>query len=179
MERNNLIEYLPPYMVKFKEMQQIMSTEDKELDKIDTAVQSVLNNAFIKDCDENGIKVYEKLLKITPNRSESLESRKARVSLRWNDRIPYTLKTLLNRINGLCGVNNYDLDADWENYYFQLTVHLELFSEVKTLETILDEMLPLNISYDVSNVIECKPYGNVYTAGTVTSTEIIQVGGVS
>lgn len=166
-------------MIKFKEMQQIMSTEDKEMDVVDASIQLLLNNAFIDDCNEDGIKVYEKLLKITPSRTESLESRKARVSLRWNDRIPYTLKILINRINGLCGINNYELDADWENYYFHLIVHLELFSEVKTLETILDEMLPLNISYDISNVIECKPYGNTYIAGTVTSTEIIQVGGVS
>ena len=176
MYRKPLIESLPQYMRQYKEIKEIMKTEDSEIDELNNNLSKVLKNAFIDDCDEFGIKKYEKLLKIVPNSTETLESRKARVKLRWNDNIPYTKRTLIEKLNVLCGVNSYDLDIT-DEYYIHLLINLSLFSQIKTLEDVLDDMLPMNIFYEIDNIIECNAHDETVIAGAVSFVEIIEIGG--
>lgn len=178
MQRKKLIDYLPPIMQNFSEIKEIMKVEQAEMNLLDVNIQRVLDNAFIEDCDEYGIKKYENILGITASNIETLESRKARVALKWNDMIPYTYKVLVGRLNGLCGINNYTIDADLSNYYFHFYVHLEMFSEVGALEDMLNDMLPANIKYDITNIIMTEQCGIGYFAGAVSISETIEIGGV-
>lgn len=178
MDRKKLIEYLPPCMMKYKEIKEIMSTEDIEMDLLHDNVQKCLNNAFIAKCDEYGIKKYESLLGINASSTETLESRKARVMLKWNDMIPYTYKVLVNRLNSLCGVNNYTIDADLENYYLSVDLKISLYSGVSSLQAVLEEMLPLNMQYKIFNDITCSINNSIYSAGVVSSTQIVNIGGM-
>lgn len=107
-----------------------------------------MNNAFIEDCDEYGIQKYENLLGITPSTEDTLNSRKLRVLLRWNDYIPYTYRVLVNKLNALCGVNNYTITGDHSEYYLHFETKLELFGQVKELEELFERVLPDNIYYD-------------------------------
>ena len=64
VERKALIDLLSEFMKQFKEFKEMMKTEDKMLSVIDEQMQMVLNHAFIEDCDENGLKKYENILKM-------------------------------------------------------------------------------------------------------------------
>lgn len=167
MERKQLLEYLPSFMQEFFEMKEIMKTEDVEMDVIDTGIEKVLDNAFIQDCDEYGIKKYETLLSIMPSSQDTLESRKSRVFLRWNDDIPYTYRVLIRKLNAFCGVNNYTLTGDESAYYLHFETSLGLFGQVKELEEMLEKMLPVNIFYELSNNLECEACSSVNLAGGV------------
>lgn len=145
--RKKLAEYLPAFTAQFREMQEIMNSEDIEFDLINRKIPEVLNNAFIEDCNEYGIRKYESLLKIIPDEKDSLGTRKARVLLHWNDCIPYTYKTLIMKLNTLCGVNNYDIDADIENYYMQFSIYSKV--NIAEVETFLENTIPLNIAYKI------------------------------
>lgn len=156
MERKQLLEYLPPFMQQLLEIKEIMQTEDVEMDGIDTNIQKVLDNAFIKDCDEYGIQKYETLLGIIPSFQDTLESRKSRVFLHWNDDIPYTYRMLVRKLNAFCGVNNYTITGDESAYYLHFETSLGLFGQVKELEEVLEKTLPANIYYKSSNSLKCE-----------------------
>ena len=72
MERKKLIEYLPEFMQTFAEMKEIMRAEDEEITAIDENLQKILDNAFIEDCDEYGIRKYETLLGIMASTEDTL-----------------------------------------------------------------------------------------------------------
>ena len=105
-ERKKLIQYLSPFAQSFGEMQEIMRVEEKWIDKMESHIGKIYDNAFIEDCDEYGIRKYEKLLGILSDTEEKLATRKLRVRVGWNDTIPYTYRTMIRKLNLLCGVNN-------------------------------------------------------------------------
>ena len=145
MEHKKLIEYLPAFMQQFVEMKEIMKMEDIEVDRIESNIQKVLDNAFMKDCDEDGIKKYEKLLHITPDKEDTLESRRTRVLLRWNDTLPYTWKTLKRKLDLYCGANQYVIKNDLEHYRIHLHTYFYQRWQMDELKEILEPMLPMNI----------------------------------
>jgi hypothetical protein len=170
VQRKPLIRYLPDFIKQFGEFQEIMKAEDSQFDRMDLNVQRVLNNAFIEDADEYGIKKYETLLGIIPSAEDTLESRRSRVLLRWNDKVPYTYRTLILKLNTLCGVNNYDITGNQEDYYLHFSTYLSLFGQVKELEEYLEKTLPENIYYESENTLNVQSNGSaIIASGTVIS----------
>lgn len=161
-DRKKLIELLSPFTKSFGEIQEIMRVEEEWMDKLEECIKKIYNNAFIEDCDEYGIKKYEDLLGILPESKDKLETRKIRVLARWNSMVPYTYRTLVQQLNILCGVNNYDIDSDLENYMISFSIYgKEDTSEIKQQ---LDRILPVNIAYDVRST---EGYGCAGATGIV------------
>lgn len=151
MERKKLIEYLPPFMRDFAEIKEIMNVEDAELDILNKKMWSVLDNCFIEDCDEYGIKKYENILGIIPLAEDTLESRKIRVLNRWNDTIPYTYKVLIRKLNIFCGVNNYEITGNLKDYELVITTSLSYIGQANELDIMLDKVVPVNMNITSNN----------------------------
>lgn len=151
VQRKQLIRYLPDFTKQFREFQEIMKVEDLQFDRMDLNMQSILNNAFIEDADEYGIQKYETLLGIVSSADDTIESRRSRVLLHWNNRIPYTYRVLIFGLNTLCGVNNYNISGNQEDYYLHIDTHLSPYSKVKELEDFLERVLPQNMTFTIKN----------------------------
>lgn len=175
MDRKRLIDYLPPIMQNFKEIKEITNAEQKEVDLIDGEISKVLDNAFIESCDEYGIKKYEKLVGVTPTAQDTLESRKSRVLIRWNNFVPYSYKVLIRKLNIFCGVNNYDISGDLKNYELVIQTMLSLPGQSKELEVMLNKMLPLNIALSVLNDLEYELVGYIHSFGVTIETKSITI----
>lgn len=148
MDRKKLIDYLPPIMQNFKEIKEITNAEQKEVDLIDGEISKVLDNAFIESCDEYGIQRYEKLMDISPSADDTLEFRKAVALARWNNKLPYTVRVLRERLNALCGEHNYMLDTEkTDEYYLACMLYDENF--VEQVSKLFDNILPANIYYEI------------------------------
>ena len=169
MDRQKLIEYLPTFMQQFIEMQQIMKANDAELDRLYERVEKTLDNAFIEDCNAEGIAKFEKQLHIIPNAQEDLETRKARVMLRWNESVPYTIRVLYKQLNALCGVNDYEIEADLQHYMIAITSHLKTSGQIEELERMCKKILPENMYYVLSNWLNRTTYGSVHIGGIIAS----------
>ena len=158
-------------MQSFKELREITRVEETHLNQIDEDVAQILNEAFIMDCSEYGIQKYESILGILPEITDSLEDRKARVLIRWNDSLPYTIRTLIEKLNSYCGVNNYDLVLDRLNdYEITIYTHFQLPTAIQELEATLDKMIPLNVHYETFNDLVRDIDGTCFGASaTVTS----------
>ena len=158
-------------MQSFGELQEIMRVEEKWMDKLQAGIEKIYDNAFIEDCDEYGIRKYEALLGILPGPQDKLEVRKRRVLAEWNMVMPYTYRTMLRQLNVLCGVNNYDIDSDLENYRISFSIYER--DDVSEIERVVDRILPQNIWYEVRAAESSK--GRAATGVVWQDDEIITI----
>lgn len=171
MDRKKLIEYLPRFMQNFSELKELLRVANEETDLIHTQIGRILDEAFIESCTEYGLRKYENLLHIIPADGESLETRRLRVMMRWYEYSPYTFRVLVNKLNMICGVNNYDLTADLENYYFRVQTELGSYGSMDELAYMYESILPQNIFYESVNVLNIEAACSLnYGGGLVMST---------
>lgn len=161
-----LISYLPQYIQDYREIKQILNSEDPEILTLNVEIDQFKNNQFILSCNETGIKEFEDLLKISPSPDDTLEARISRVLARWNDSIPYTYRGLIEKLDTLCGSGNYIIFPKFNDYELELTVHLPLSGQVDELEYLLSYMIPANIAVLSSNMLDYQAIGTLYTAST-------------
>lgn len=175
MERTRLIDYLPRVMQDFAEIQEIMKVENRETDQIDSNIRRVLDSGFIADCDEWGIQKYEQILGIVPDIGDTLELRKSRVMIHWNAFVPYTYRTLVKKLNAICGVNNYNISGDLENYMLNITTKMDVPGQTKEVEEALAKMLPENIAYSLNNKLLREIHGGVMLTGAVVRKSLVSI----
>jgi len=149
----NLISYLPPVLQKVREYQTITNAENPEFQQVFDTSEKVLGNLFIHDADEAGIARYEKILGIKPSADDTLQSRIFRVIARWNDRIPYTWNSLLNKLDVLCGEGNYTIILRNDEYIIDLTTHMGIYGGLNELYNLLDKMIPCNLIINAENIL--------------------------
>lgn len=174
MDRKRLIDYLPRFMQNFSELKELLNAANDETDRIGRCIGDLLDEAFISDCTEYGLRKYENLLHIIPDENEPVETRKMRVLVRWYDYAPYTYRVLVNRLNMICGVNNYNLQPDPKNYYFKIQTEMGTYGSIDELAHMLESILPQNIFCDVVNVLNIEAECSLnYGGGTCSSASFL------
>ena len=149
----NLINYLPQFMADRKEMQVITSAEDPEFTLFWAVLKRVINNQFITTCDEQGISKFEKMLKLYPYESDTLEMRIARVLVEWNAQLPYTMRSLKQMLDVLCGAGNYRVKLRNNEYVLEIDTFFYDSKMLTQLNKLLLKVLPANLAYDSTNYI--------------------------
>ncbi len=103
----DLVSYLPPFMAEYQEDTVTLKAEDPEFRLVWEAVDRLYKNEFILDADEYGISRFERLLKLHPCDTDSLELRRLRVLAMWFKRTPYTFPWLKAWMVLLCGTQGH------------------------------------------------------------------------
>ena len=148
-----LIEYLPQFMADRKEMQVITTSEDPEFTLFWAVLKRVINNQFITTCDEQGISKFEKMLKLYPYESDTLEMRIARVLVEWNAQLPYTMRSLKQMLDVLCGAGNYRVKLRNNEYVLEIDTFFYDSKMLTQLNKLLLKVLPANLAYESTNYI--------------------------
>ncbi len=168
----DLVSYLPPFMAKYKEPAAALAAENPEFSLAWSAADRILYNRFLSTADESGIARFEKMLKLYPDKEDSLEARRTRVLLHWNNRVPYTLRRLTEKINEILkGEHNFVLKMN--EYELVLTVYGLNDSQNAELKYALSVMVPLNITTDI--IYESPITGGVYFGGMLQEADIIEL----
>ncbi len=166
----DLVSYLPPYLQNYKEQVAALAAEDPEFLLIWNAVDHCLYNHFISTADEYGISRYEQLMGLVPEEDDNLESRRSRVQVNWVNLLPYTIKTFLQKLNALCGANNYIVSGSFSTeYLLTIITYLENIGQVDDLNELFNEILPCNLVVDSTNQIICTVVSNNRFAARMTT----------
>lgn len=171
----DLLSYLPPFLQEFKENRETLEAENPEFVLAWNGADRVLKNEFIETADEFGISRFEGILNITPSGTDTLESRRRRVRLRWFNKIPYTLRAFLERLKAICGDSDFTVTKEFLNYRIDITTNLEWTGQSEELDRLIEEMMPCNMVVVSINKIPCTSAGNIYTAGAVCFVEQIEI----
>ena len=144
-----LIDYLPPFLREFREMRFIMAAIQPEIDTLYEAMHNALNDQYIQYATESGIKRYEKMLKITPKDTETLEERRFRLLTIMGKEMPYTLIKLHEMLTGICGEGNYSIDLQPHNYHIMVKLALSNENNYQQVVDMLSNTLPANLTQTV------------------------------
>jgi hypothetical protein len=175
----DLVSYLPPFMADYKEIRETLKAEDPEFRLIWDASQSVLYNEFIMTADEYGISRYEKMLDLYPAKEDTLESRRAKVLIRWTASLPYTDRMFLEKLIAICGENNFVLTKQYDRYRIEVEVSLDLFGQLEELEKVVGIMIPCNMVIVIKNKLSYEVRNTAYTAGGISFAEAFYIAGDS
>lgn len=135
----------PPILQEIKEFRKIAEIENPILEKLLKEIEKIVDDQFIQTATEKGIARREKLLGIAPFFDDTLETRRFRVQGLWNEKLPYTYRVLLERLDSLCGSDGYVISLNAEEYSLNIKVELtkkRMFDEVVKITR---QMVPANI----------------------------------
>ena len=163
----NLLSYLPDFMQEYREIRRIMESEEPEFKILWNLFKKVFNNQFIQYCDEDGISKFEEMLGLHRYENDTLEIRIFRVLTYWNDQIPYTWRVLVNRMNQLCGIGNYELKPNFNNYELGVTTKFDGSKKYDELNNMLKTILPANLGFNSINILTPKSESSVYISNGV------------
>ena len=114
--RKKLQDYLPPILLKTYEFPLLCDTEQPEIDRLRDAADAVLDAQFISTAGETAIARYEKIFKITPMDTDTLDERRFRVLAKINAQLPFSVRRLRQQLATLCGDDGYKLELDGGKY---------------------------------------------------------------
>lgn len=149
----NLLGHLPLYIQEYREIQGIMNAEQPEVQSLEDASETIKNNMFIIYTDEDGIKRYEKMFGLTPSKNDSLYNRQMNVLAQYTNTVIYTRNGLIERLNMICGVNNYTLKLIPDKYIIEIELYPRIENLIGTVNSIIMNMIPANMIWTC--VIKC------------------------
>ena len=141
----NLISHLPSYIQSYREIQGIMNAEEPELQLIEDDSETIKDNMFILYTNEEGIKRYEKMLGLLPLKGDNLYNRQAKVLAQYTNTVIYTLRGLKERLDVICGVDNYTIKFIPNEYKIDINLHLNIKNLVNTITSMIKNMIPANM----------------------------------
>lgn len=180
----DLVSYLPPFLAEFKEISATLEAENPEFVLVWNAAERVLSNEFIETADEYGISRFENMIGLLPSNGDTIEIRKARVMSKWLNTLPYTMRTLIKKLQILCGGDDFIVKKNFNDYKINIITHLREYSQIQELQKLLDEIIPANITIVSLNITAVKADGNanIYSGFKLTgkhkkiSTEVKNYG---
>lgn len=167
LRNTNLITYLPPILQDKKEYIQICKSSDNEFTLLFSNIDNVLKDQFLSELTINGAKRWEKIMKITPKASDTLEDRRFRIINRFLHKLPYTMRSLHQTLTTLCGPNGYKIEYIPSTYTLQVRLELTAKNQLDEVIRSLKYIVPTNIVQDISLL-----YNQHLTVGKYTHAQL-------
>ncbi|MCL1866299.1 MAG: YmfQ family protein [Oscillospiraceae bacterium] len=144
-DENTLIGYLPAIVTEIAEFQYLLKAQGVELKGVFDGISRVLDQQFVESSSEYGVGRWESILGISPKESLSLDERKFTVFTRLNEKLPYTMRTLREKLEILCGKNNFEVELINDAFTLNVSVALSARSNFNDVKDILEKLVPANL----------------------------------
>lgn len=147
---SNINKYLPKVLQPILEFQVINSTLDNELTSLEKRIKDINKEVIIATASEYGINKWEKTLGIISKEGDSIEIRKFRVQNILNNKLPYSIRWLKNKLTQIVGNDSgWILNINYNDYKVTIILsglNVELMGEVqKQLRTAIPANMVLEI----------------------------------
>ena len=96
----SMIEYLHSFLQEVREYKEIYKAEDIELEELKNKINELLDETVVNRANSYGLERYEKIYNIK-NISNDIETRRFNILSKINDRVPFSLKWLDNKLKQL------------------------------------------------------------------------------
>lgn len=141
-----LLNYLPRVLKENREFKEIMQTEDDELSVMNNEVENIKKETIINEASEVGISRYEKILGIKDNIGLNIEERRLIVKNLFMNRAPFTVRWLSNKLESICGKDNYDIVIDYEKFSINIQIGYLFQEATEELRKDLINIIPANLN---------------------------------
>lgn len=149
MRKIDIANYLPNIVKEIAEFQHISNTENSEINLMWDSIQNVFDDQFVNTATVNGIKRWEKILKIVPKANHTLEDRAFTILTRLNEQLPYTYRVLKQLLSQLCGSDGYVLNINHDQYEVSILVELKSKNMVDAVSDLTKKIVPANMNISI------------------------------
>ena len=138
----------PEIIMNIKDIAEIYKINDSQEAELENAVETLENNIFLEKMGEQMIARWENMLQITPQDNDTVEDRRFRVKAKALERLPYSYRVLVRKLNVLCPEGHTMLISAAHD---DIQIKLALTSKkmISDVTELLEEILPLNMTYNV------------------------------
>lgn len=127
------------------EFQQIAVAENPEFNEMAACLTRLLNDSFVKDATEYGVKRWESILNIIPNPGETLDDRKVKILGLLNMTLPYTYKML----DGVVASILDDYTMYIRGYTLTLETVFKSDNEYRDINSLFEQVVPKNLMINI------------------------------
>lgn len=171
---NQLKELLPDWYEGIKETNVLMDIEQDLIDQLALQIQQVQNNQYISTADSKTIGLYEQMLGITSNISDTLDLRRFRVLTRLTTQKPYTIRYLQEVLSSFG--DPAELKMLYDEYRLLVEMNFEKLGQVSELEYLFRSIVPANILVEANNELKFNSAsGQIYLGGALVLNEMVTI----
>jgi len=138
-------------MKEVREFKWLATVENPELVLLWEKLGEVRSNQFIADLLINGAARWEKMLKLRPKSSDSIEVRRERILAKINAQIPFTHRQLENMLNATYGTKRTKVAIDYNHYSLWVDVLASVLTRTLEMRKFLRPIVPANMTIGISN----------------------------
>lgn len=139
----NIERFLPIKLREIEEFTEFCLAQNPEFDEVRELREKWMKNKFPWEADEDGIKVWEKILGIKPSINSNLESRRSMVIAKLNERLPYTYIQLHRMMAAICGWDGFDLKL--KDFVLMAVIAMDVPERYAAVKDMLMDVLPAHI----------------------------------
>lgn len=140
-----LVDYLPEYLREYAEEKAALEAAEPELENIWQISEKMLKESFILTEGIYGSGRWEKILKLYPKDTDSLEKRNLRILAKINETLPYTMRTLKRFLTTCVGEGNFEIFLDEKNFLLDIQILLDHLGKVKEIMEYVEQVTPANL----------------------------------
>lgn len=142
-----LMRALPDYYKGIADYEQILNSEEAELDILAAFIQQVHSNYYLQTMDEATTQSWEELLNIPPASDASLSFRRQRVLNRITTRPPFSLGFLYKKLDELIGPGKWEVALDYDDYTLYIETAAESQDYAIEVAYTVNQIKPAHIVY--------------------------------
>lgn len=169
-----LIESLPHFLQEIREYKEILNTDEVEINKLKEQINKLLQEVIVQTANKYGLDRYEKIYNIKEI-ATTIEARRTNILLKMNNRTPFTLKWLDNKLKQLVGEGNYTIELDNDKYKLTIRLIYVYNDLINLLEKELRSQLPANLEISIYTDASVSIKNNMKFVNCVTNYEVISI----
>ncbi len=165
---------LPEWYHNVLEMNVLMGIEQHLAEEFLNQLETLQSNQYVSTADSRTISLYEQMLKITPESTDTLETRRFRVLTRMTSQVPYTERYLQELLSSFG--EPVKLTMFYNEYRLLIEMNFEKAGQISELEYIFSSIVPANILVDARNSLKGEiPPSEVFLASIAIPTELVVI----
>lgn len=144
---SNIREYVPAIYKDVVEMETLVEVNDELLDLEEGFINDLESSQFINKAPEHAIAEYERLLKILPKTTDSIEFRRLRIINRLSMTPPFSLPYLREKLDSIIGKGKYTCYIDYNEYtlYVESSANNQFWAD--EIYITINKLKPANIVF--------------------------------
>jgi hypothetical protein len=137
-------------------------------------IDNLVNNTFIKTCDEWGLEIFEKEYNVIPNPTDTLDIRRNRILAKKRGMgtiTPFVVRQICNSF-----IDNTKIIQHFEDYYFELfleNINKGFDNFLEDLIEIIEELKPAHLG--TNYILTESTKSNVYIGSILLNAETITI----
>lgn len=167
-------ELLPEWYTGIVEAELLMDIEDDLFEELRFQIEKIHTNQYVSTADSQTIALYEQMLGITTNISDTLEMRRFRVLTRMTSQVPYTeeyLRELLSSFGDPAEITMF-----YNDYHLLVEMNFEKVGQLSEIEYLFRSIVPANIFVEANNELKYNSApSQIYLGGAVVSNEMVTI----